>query len=58
MFQKYEFINDDSFRRKNNFLSEESESIIINALVINFISAAKTFTESIENFTKAWRGNI
>lgn len=52
MFQKYEFINDDTFYRKINFLSEKSDSIIINALVINFISSAKTFTESIENFIK------
>ncbi len=46
----YELINDDTIYRKIELDNEESDSIIINALVINYISSAKTFTESIENF--------
>lgn len=46
----YELYNDDRIIRKIDIENEEKDIIIINALVINYISSAKTFTESIETF--------
>ena len=46
----YELYYDDRIIRKIDIENEEKDIIIINALVINYISSAKTFTESIEIF--------
>lgn len=46
----YVLNNDDTIIRKIDLCNKEEDIIIINALVINYISSAKTFTESIENF--------
>lgn len=46
----YELYNDDRIIRKIDIKNEEKDIIIINALTINYISAAKTFTDSIEAF--------
>lgn len=48
----YELWNDDTAIKRCNFDIEESDEIIINALVINYISSARTFVESIEIFLK------
>lgn len=46
----YVLYKDDSIIRKSQIIKEESDYIQINALVINYISSAKTFVESIEKF--------
>lgn len=46
----YNLINDDTFFRKINLFKENDDRIIINTLVINYISSAKTLVESIDNF--------
>lgn len=46
----YNLINDDTFFRKMNLFKENDDRIIINTLVINYISSAKTLVESIDNF--------
>lgn len=46
----YVLNTDDTIIRKIDLCNNEEDIIIINALVINYISSAKTFTESIENF--------
>lgn len=48
----YELITNDTIIKKDNFAIEENDGIIINALVINYISSARTFIESIETFIK------
>ncbi len=48
----YELNNDDTIDRKADLDNNEDDIIIINTLVINYISSAKTFVESIENFLK------
>lgn len=46
----YELNCNDTIVRKIDLSYEEEDMIIINALVINYISSAKTFVESIETF--------
>lgn len=46
----YELHYDDSILRKSYLDSKENDFTIINALVLNYISAGKVLTESIENF--------
>lgn len=46
----YQLNADDTISRKINFNDSEEDFIIINALIINYISSAKTFIESIECF--------
>lgn len=48
----YELNNDDTIDRKADLDNDEDDIIIINTLVINYISSAKTFVESVENFLK------
>lgn len=48
----YELMNNDIIIKKDNFSVDENDGIIINALVINYISAARTFVESVEIFLK------
>lgn len=52
----YELYANDFFKRKINFNDKESDYIVINALTINYISSAKTLTESIENFIESKLG--
>lgn len=46
----YVLNTDDTIIRKIDLSNKEEDIIIINTLVINYISSAKTFTASIENF--------
>lgn len=46
----YQLYNNDTIIRQMDLENKEDDIIIINALVINYISSAKTFTESVENF--------
>ena len=46
----YELNCDDTIVRKIDLSYDEEDMIIINTLVINYISSAKTFVESIETF--------
>lgn len=48
----YQLMNNDTIIRKIDLNNTEEDIIIINALVINYISSAKTFTESVETFLK------
>lgn len=48
----YELNSDDTIDRKADLDNDEDDIIIINTLVINYISSAKTFIESVENFLK------
>lgn len=48
----YELMTNDTVIKKDNFDIEENDGIIINALVINYISSARTFVESVETFVK------
>lgn len=52
MLDHYIFNANDMIIRKETFLIEEDDNIIINALTINFLSSAKTLVESLENFLK------
>lgn len=52
MLEHYVLNNDDTVIRKKSFSFEESDSIIINTLTINYLSSAKTLVESLENFLK------
>ena len=49
--------NDDTINRRIVFEFEVDDDIGINALVINYLSSAKTLIESIETFMKEniWR---
>lgn len=46
----YELNCNDTINRKIDLSYDEEDIIIINALVINYISSAKTLIESIETF--------
>lgn len=46
----YQLNTDDTVIRKTNLNIKENDFVIINSLIINYISSAKTFTESVENF--------
>ena len=48
----YDLINNDTIIKKDNFANDEDDEIVINALVINYVSAGRTFVESIEVFLK------
>ena len=48
----YRLGNDDKISRNYDFDLEDTDEYIINSLVINYISSAKTLKESIENFMK------
>lgn len=48
----YELMSNDTIIKKDNLNIEENDGIIINALVINYISSARPFVESIETFVK------
>lgn len=50
--------NDDTINRRFTFEFEVDDDIGINALVINYLSSAKTLTESIEMFIKENIGEI
>ena len=52
MLANYSLKVNDVITRKKDFLFEENDGIVINALVINYISSAITFVESIETFIK------
>lgn len=50
LFHFYLLNSNDTIKR-NNFLNDKyNDNITINALIINYISSAKTFVESIEVF--------
>lgn len=53
----YELMNNDNYYRKSNNLKEKDDGIVINALVINYISSAKTLIESIDSFIKEKMGD-
>lgn len=57
LFINYEFINNDSFYKKNSKFKEKDDRIVINTLVINYISSAKTLIESINNFIRKKLGD-
>ena len=50
----YRLGNNDEISKNYDFDLEDTDDYIINSLVINYISSAKTLKESIENFMKQW----
>ncbi len=52
----YRLGNDDKISKNYDFDLEDTDEYIINSLVINYISSAKTLKESIENFMKKFVG--
>ena len=55
----YRLGNDDKISKNYDFDLEDTDEYIINSLVINYISSAKTLKESIENFMEkfVWENN-
>ena len=52
----YRLGNNDEISKNYDFDLEDTDDYIINFLVINYISSAKTLKESIENFMKQFVG--
>ena len=52
----YRLGNNDEISKNYDFDLEDTDDYIINSLVINYISSAKTLKESIENFMKQFVG--
>ena len=52
----YRLGNNDEISKNYDFALEDTDDYIINFLVINYISSAKTLKESIENFMKQFVG--
>ena len=52
----YRLGNDDKISKNYDFDLKDTDDYIINSLVINYISSAKTLKESIENFMKQFVG--
>lgn len=56
IFYFYRLGNNDEISKNYDFDLEETDDYIINCLIINYISSAKTLKESIENFMKQFIG--